>query len=156
MFSTASLAGAFSGLLAAAIENMNGKRGLSGWAWIFILVRCTLPTPMQNAKTCADLNLQEGIVTTIAGLLTASFIPATPMDAPFLTLHEKVTYTRALADSWSGDNDADGKDVEVFQWSEVFSCFTDSPHTLSFCVLLFFNCTSVSNKAVLSMIFRAH
>jgi len=57
------------------------------------------------------------------------------MDAPFLTHYEKVAYTRALADSWSGDNDADGKGVEVFQWSEVFSCFTDSPHTLLFCVL---------------------
>jgi MFS family permease len=40
MFSVASLAGAFSGLLAAAIENMNGQRGLAGWAWIFVLVRC--------------------------------------------------------------------------------------------------------------------
>lgn len=38
MFSTTSLAGAFSGLLAAAIQNMDGLRGLPGWAWIFILV----------------------------------------------------------------------------------------------------------------------
>jgi len=153
MFSAASFAGAFSGLLAAAIENMNGKRGLSGWAWIFILVRCTLPRSVQDAETCTDLNLQEGIVTTIVGLLTAYFMPATPMDAPFLTLHEKVTYTRALADSWSGDNDADGKAVDVFKWSEVFSCITDSPHTLLLCVLLFFNGTSVSNKVVPSTIY---
>ena len=33
------LAGAFSGLLAAAIENMNGIGGRPGWAWIFIVVR---------------------------------------------------------------------------------------------------------------------
>ena len=38
MFSTTSLAGAFSGLLAAAIQNMDGLRGLPGWAWIFIIV----------------------------------------------------------------------------------------------------------------------
>lgn len=38
MFSVTSLAGAFSGLLAAAIENMNGLRNIPGWAWIFILV----------------------------------------------------------------------------------------------------------------------
>ena len=37
-FSAASLSGAFSGLLAAAIENMDGVRGRPGWAWIFILV----------------------------------------------------------------------------------------------------------------------
>lgn len=36
-FSATSLAGAFSGLLAAAILNMDGKGGKPGWAWIFIL-----------------------------------------------------------------------------------------------------------------------
>ena len=39
MFSVTSLAGAFSGLLAAAIQNMDGLRGLPGWAWIFVLAR---------------------------------------------------------------------------------------------------------------------
>ena len=39
VFSAASLSGAFSGLLAAAIENMDGLCGKAGWAWIFILVR---------------------------------------------------------------------------------------------------------------------
>ena len=37
-FASASLSGAFSGLLAAAIDNLNGKGGKPGWAWIFILV----------------------------------------------------------------------------------------------------------------------
>jgi hypothetical protein len=32
------ISGAFSGLLSAAIENMNGIGGRPGWAWIFILV----------------------------------------------------------------------------------------------------------------------
>jgi len=36
------LSGAFSGLLAAAIEKMDGLGGKPGWAWIFILVRYTL------------------------------------------------------------------------------------------------------------------
>ena len=36
-FSAAALAGSFGGLLAAAIGNMNGVGGKSGWAWIFIL-----------------------------------------------------------------------------------------------------------------------
>ncbi|KAL2216798.1 putative MFS transporter [Thermoascus aurantiacus ATCC 26904] len=43
-FSSASLAGAFSGLLAAAIGNMNGMRGYAGWRWIFIL---------EGAASCA-------------------------------------------------------------------------------------------------------
>ena len=39
MFSATSLAGAFSGLLASAILNMDGVGGKRGWSWIFILVR---------------------------------------------------------------------------------------------------------------------
>ena len=39
MFSVTSLAGAFSGLLAFGIQNLNGKHGIAGWQWIFILVR---------------------------------------------------------------------------------------------------------------------
>lgn len=38
MFSVTSLAGAFSGLLAFGIQHLNGKHGIAGWQWIFILV----------------------------------------------------------------------------------------------------------------------
>ncbi len=37
-FSAATVSGAFGGLLAAAIHNMNGLGGLAGWRWIFILI----------------------------------------------------------------------------------------------------------------------
>jgi hypothetical protein len=43
-FAAAELSGAFPGLLAAAIVNIDGLAGKQGWAWIFILVsvfRCT-------------------------------------------------------------------------------------------------------------------
>lgn len=36
-FSAASVAGAFSGLLAYAIAKLDGLGGLAGWRWIFIL-----------------------------------------------------------------------------------------------------------------------
>ncbi|GIC88891.1 putative MFS transporter [Aspergillus udagawae] len=36
-FSAASLSGAFSGLLAAAIQQMSGIHGMKGWQWIFLL-----------------------------------------------------------------------------------------------------------------------
>lgn len=36
-FSAASIAGAFSGLLAFGISKMQGVGGLEGWRWIFIL-----------------------------------------------------------------------------------------------------------------------
>ncbi|THH12858.1 hypothetical protein EW146_g7303 [Bondarzewia mesenterica] len=118
MFSVTSLAGAFSGLLAAAIENMNGIRGLPGWAWIFIL---------------------EGLFTTVFGLVSWFIIPATPADMPLLSKAEKETYTRALVQDWSGDSDADGTASEVFSWSEVWGTFTNAPHVLLLCLPLFFN-----------------
>lgn len=55
MFSAASLAGAFSGLLAAAIEKMAGDRHLAGWAWIFILVGRG-PESSKLALTSLDVN----------------------------------------------------------------------------------------------------
>lgn len=39
MFSVTSLAGALSGLLAYGIRNLDGKHGIAGWQWIFIVVR---------------------------------------------------------------------------------------------------------------------
>ena len=38
LISVSQLSGAFSGLLAAAIQKMDGIGGKAGWAWIFILV----------------------------------------------------------------------------------------------------------------------
>ncbi|KAA1474439.1 MFS general substrate transporter [Dentipellis sp. KUC8613] len=111
MFSVTSLAGAFSGLLAAAIQNMNGMRGLSGWAWIFIL---------------------EGVFTTVFGIVSFFLIPAAPSTMWLLNPEERVAYTRALADDWSGD-----EEHEVFSWSEVASAFTDAPHVLLNCLPLF-------------------
>ena len=46
MFSFSAFAGAFSGLLAAAVVNMDGVGGRPGWAWIFIIVCRSLP--LQN------------------------------------------------------------------------------------------------------------
>lgn len=38
-FGAASLAGAFSGLLAFAISFMSGTAGLLGWSWIFVSIK---------------------------------------------------------------------------------------------------------------------
>jgi len=67
-FSATSLSGAFSGLLAAAIQNMDGIGGRPGWAWIFIL---------------------EGLFTICIGLAGFSLIPSTPRHSRFLTSEQK-------------------------------------------------------------------
>ncbi|KAJ7680719.1 MFS general substrate transporter [Mycena polygramma] len=67
-FGAASLAGAFSGLLAYGINFMSGTRGLLGWSWIFIL---------------------EGIATVLVGLLAFFILVDFPSTASFLTLEER-------------------------------------------------------------------
>ncbi|KAF8497830.1 MFS general substrate transporter [Russula emetica] len=117
MFSVTSLAGAFSGLLAFGIENLNGKRGIAGWQWIFIV---------------------EGVFTSAFGLATIFFVPASPRNIRFLTNEEREAYCQDLADNWSGDADTDGKYDEVFSWSEVASVFTNAPHVLLMAIPCFF------------------
>jgi sugar phosphate permease len=67
-FGAASLAGAFSGLLAFGISFMSGTRGLLGWSWIFIL---------------------EGIATVLVGILAAFVLVDFPSTASFLTPEER-------------------------------------------------------------------
>ncbi|KAF8840164.1 MFS general substrate transporter [Paxillus ammoniavirescens] len=64
----ASLAGAFSGLLAYAIGHMNGVGGLEGWSWIFIL---------------------EGVATILIGSIAAFVMVDYPSTAKFLTVEER-------------------------------------------------------------------
>ena len=67
-FSSTSLAGAFSGLLAAALSNMNGIRGYKAWRWIFII---------------------EGLLTVLVSFSFFFAIPDFPEVSKFLTEREK-------------------------------------------------------------------
>ncbi|KAJ8584568.1 MFS general substrate transporter [Rhizopogon salebrosus TDB-379] len=67
-FSAATVAGAFGGLLAYAIEQMEGIGGLHGWQWIFCL---------------------EGIVTMLVACLSFFFMHDYPETAKFLTQSER-------------------------------------------------------------------
>ncbi|KAI9451630.1 MFS general substrate transporter [Lactarius psammicola] len=78
MFSVSSLAGAFSGLLAYGIRNLDGKHGISGWQWIFIV---------------------EGGFTVAFGLATLFIVPASPQNIKLLTEEEREAYCQIF--SWS-------------------------------------------------------
>ncbi|KAH8809451.1 major facilitator superfamily domain-containing protein [Xylogone sp. PMI_703] len=81
-YAAVSLAGAFSGILAFAIQKMDGVGGLSGWRWIFIL---------------------EGIVTVFISLFIWFFLPDSPGTAQFLTPDEReFLITRLEHDTGSG------------------------------------------------------
>lgn len=72
---TSIVLGGFSSLFAYALTLLNGKRGLAGWQWIFII---------------------EGIITIVLGVLTFFFVPDFPDKNTFLTKEQtKVCRSRS-------------------------------------------------------------
>jgi len=74
-FSAATAAGAFGGLLARGIIEMEGLGGLSGWAWIFIL---------------------EGLLTFTVAMVAFFYMHDYPGTAKFLTEGERKEISRRL------------------------------------------------------------
>ncbi|KAK0189866.1 MFS general substrate transporter [Armillaria mellea] len=98
-FGAASLAGAFSGLLAFAISFMSGTRGLLGWSWIFII---------------------EGSATVVVGLLAFFILVDFPATAKFLTPEERafVVWKKKY------DNSSVGEE-EHFSVKHIIQALTD-------------------------------
>lgn len=93
-FCGASLSGAFSGLLAAAINKMSGMKGLQGWSWIFIL---------------------EGIFTVIFGFCCLFLLPNNIATTWWLTPVEKQIITERLASSSNRFQDRPELDEKLAQ-----------------------------------------
>ncbi|KAF3762680.1 MFS general substrate transporter [Cryphonectria parasitica EP155] len=74
-FSAAALSGSFGGLLAAAIEKMDGIGGRPGWAWIFIL---------------------EGLLTIVIGVVSFWLVHDFPDVARFLSPEDRARVIRRL------------------------------------------------------------
>ncbi|ETS75144.1 hypothetical protein PFICI_13628 [Pestalotiopsis fici W106-1] len=107
-FSAASIAGAFSGLLAFGISKMDGVGNLEGWRWIFIL---------------------EGIATVIVAALAFFCLHDFPETAKFLTEEERAFVVFRL--KYGQDKKAESKgqrsvaEVDEFQWKYVWQAFRD-------------------------------
>ncbi|KAG6917190.1 hypothetical protein DXG01_003533 [Tephrocybe rancida] len=99
-FSTASLSGAFSGILAYGIIHMDGMGGRPGWAWIFIL---------------------EGLFTIVFGVSAFFLLPSSPETARFLTMEEKDYVLRQLRDAGATGFE---ENADAFSWSEVVRALT--------------------------------
>ena len=96
-FSAAATAGAFGGLLAAAIANMDGVGGKSGWAWIFIL---------------------EGIVTVLIGIASWWMVQDFPDEARFLTSEEKALVHARLREDKQASAEHEDFHMSYF-WASV-------------------------------------
>ncbi|KAI6040794.1 major facilitator superfamily domain-containing protein [Pisolithus marmoratus] len=115
-FASASLTGAFSGLLAAAITKMDGIGGRPGWAWVFIL---------------------EGLFTIVFGIFSFLILPRSPETARFLSLEER-SYVVSKLKSSKAISEDDREDD--FSWIEVLRAVC-SPQVFMLCVVLFFGGT---------------
>ncbi|XP_006461486.1 hypothetical protein AGABI2DRAFT_222276 [Agaricus bisporus var. bisporus H97] len=122
-FSSASLSGAFSGLLAAAIQNMDGVGGKPGWAWIFIL---------------------EGLFSVIMGVIGFFLVPATPQDSKFLTQSQKDLIKFRLED----DRPSVTPNIpsDKFSFREILRSMT-SIHVILLFIMLFFVGTTLYGLA---------
>lgn len=87
-YAAVSLAGAFSGLLAYAIQMMDGVAGLEGWRW-----SVQIPTKGMQITTLLKLThrifILEGIFTVFLSFFIWSLLPDSPGTAPFLTTEER-------------------------------------------------------------------
>lgn len=104
-FSAASVAGAFSGLLAFGIAHMDGVGGLEGWRWIFIL---------------------EGILTVLVAIMAYFTLYDFPETAGFLTEEERAFVVHRL--KYQGSQGEDGQLIaqdDTFQWKYVKAAFLD-------------------------------
>lgn len=98
-FSAAAISGSFGGLLAAAIQNMNGIGGRPGWSWIFII---------------------EGGITVLVALASFFIVQDFPSEAKFLTPEDRVRVVRRLEE----DKQSSAHD-ESFKTSFLISALKD-------------------------------
>ncbi|KZO94375.1 MFS general substrate transporter [Calocera viscosa TUFC12733] len=98
-FSAATVSGAFGGLLAAAISNMEGVGGKPAWAWIFII---------------------EGLATVLAGIASFWIVQDFPDTAKFLTEAERAFVVRRLQ-----EDDQFSAAGEEFKFRYVWSAVRD-------------------------------
>jgi MFS family permease len=98
-FSAAAISGSFGGLLAAAIEQMDGLGGLAGWAWIFVI---------------------EGLLTIVVGIASFWMVHDFPDEARFLSDDDRARVVlRLRMDQQASANH------ETFQMSYLWQALKD-------------------------------
>ncbi|KAG0257248.1 hypothetical protein DFQ27_005211 [Actinomortierella ambigua] len=97
-FSTASIAGAFGGVLAYGLAKLDGRGGLHGWQWIFII---------------------EGLITVMVSMATYFLLPDFPSKARFLDDDMKeLAEKRMVADAGPATE-------KHFSWRQFWMVYVD-------------------------------
>ncbi|EXJ62223.1 hypothetical protein A1O7_02656 [Cladophialophora yegresii CBS 114405] len=102
-YAAASLSGAFSGLLAFAIEKMDGIAGLGGWKWIFIL---------------------EGLAPVAVSFTLYFLLPDKPETARFLSKEEREFIVNRIA-LHTGSGGGRVTNADKMSWSYIRAGFAD-------------------------------
>lgn len=105
-FASTNLAGAFGGLLAAAISNMDGIGNYRAWRWVFILGKLSAPR-MEHCYTRLMV-LSEGIITCVVAASMYFLIADFPEDVKWLNTEEKAFVKQRLFED-VGDSRIDAK-----------------------------------------------
>jgi MFS family permease len=124
-YSAASLAGAFSGLLAYGISYIDGKGGLSGWQWIFII---------------------EGLPSVLVGIATWWLLPSTPNNAKWLNDSERDFLSQRLL------KDHTDSETKAFRKEQLIEAFKDYKVYLYMLLYFGFNCPFYSMATLLPTI----
>ncbi|KAL2287345.1 hypothetical protein FJTKL_05826 [Diaporthe vaccinii] len=117
-YCTGAISGAFAGLLAAAITQMDGVGGYEGWRWIFII---------------------EGLMTIVIGIITVFFLIDLPSTSTRWLCPDELRFLEVQRKLKQGVLNADGSDVEGgelgFQWYQLRMVLTDWKNCLlAFCL----------------------
>lgn len=118
LYGAAAIAGAFGGLLAAAIQKMDGIANLAGWRWIFLL---------------------EGLITVCWGFATLWIMPSSPRDVLTFSAEQKEYYVRRMA------ADKQTTDDDKVSPRDILACLKE-PHFLNILVMSF--CVGVVAQGV--------
>lgn len=102
-YTAVSLAGAFSGLLAYAIEKMQGIAGLNGWQWIFII---------------------EGLYPVVCAVFVWFLLPDQPETASFLSQPEREFVIHRLATE-TGSGAGKVTNSDRIQWRHIKDAFLE-------------------------------
>ena len=97
------MSGAFSGLLAFAIQKMDGVANLAGWKWIFIL---------------------EGLAPIVVSFTLYFLLPDKPETAKFLTKEEREFVVNRLA-LYTGSGMGRTTNADKLSKSHIMSAFSD-------------------------------
>jgi sugar phosphate permease len=92
-FSAAAVSGSFGGLLAAAISDMDGIGGRTGWEWIFIL---------------------EGLATVVLGAVSPLFLVNFPDQATFLSPIDRARARKRLREDLQSSAEYEGFKMKYF------------------------------------------